>query len=81
MLSAGVIKEGGAAAQICKMCFGNKLGFKFDHELTPQELYAPLSGSLILEMADHDEADGSSITIWELPPRSLWLIQYPQNLI
>ncbi len=58
VLSAGVIKEGGAAAQICKMCFGNKLGFKFDHELTPQELYAPLSGSLILEMADHDEADG-----------------------
>ena len=58
VLSAGVVKEGGAAAQICKMCFGNKLGFKFDHELTAQELFAPLSGSLILEMADHDEADG-----------------------
>lgn len=58
VLSAGVVKEGGAAAQICKMCFGNKLGFKFDHELKPQELFAPLSGSLILEMADNDEADG-----------------------
>ena len=58
VLSAGVVKEGGAAAQICKMCFGNKLGFKFDHELTAKELFAPLSGSLILEMADNDEADG-----------------------
>ncbi|MGN1113181.1 MAG: phosphoribosylformylglycinamidine synthase [Acutalibacteraceae bacterium] len=58
VLSAGVVKEGGAAAQICKMCFGNKLGFKLDHELTSKELFAPLSGSLILEMADNDEADG-----------------------
>ena len=58
VLSAGVVKEGGAAAQICKMCFGNKLGFKFDHELTAKELFAPLSGSLILEMADNEEADG-----------------------
>ncbi len=58
VLSAGVVKEGGAAAQICKMCFGNKLGFKLDHELTAQELFAPLSGSLILEMADNDEAEG-----------------------
>lgn len=58
VLSAGVVKEGGAAAQICKMSFGNKLGFKFDHELTAKELFAPLSGSLILEMADNDEADG-----------------------
>lgn len=58
VLSAGVVKEGGAAAQICKMCFGNKLGFNFDHELTAKELFAPLSGSLILEMADNDEADG-----------------------
>ena len=58
VLSAGVVKEGGAAAQVCKMCFGNKLGFKFDHELTAKEMFAPLSGSLILEMADNDEADG-----------------------
>ena len=58
VLSAGVVKDGGAAAQVCKMCFGNKLGFKFDHELTAQEMFAPLSGSLILEMADNDEADG-----------------------
>ncbi|MGN0497740.1 MAG: phosphoribosylformylglycinamidine synthase [Acutalibacteraceae bacterium] len=58
VLSAGVVKDGGAAAQVCKMCFGNKLGFKFDHELTAQEMFAPLSGSLILEMADNDDADG-----------------------
>ncbi len=58
VLSAGVVKEGGAAAQVCKMCFGNKLGFKFDHELTKREMFAPLSGSLILEMADDGEAEG-----------------------
>lgn len=58
ILSAGVVKEGGAAAQVCKMCFGNKIGFKFDHELTAKELFAPLSGSLILEMADNNDIDG-----------------------
>lgn len=52
ILSASVVKEGGAAANVCKACFGNGYGFKFTNELTNDELFAPLSGSLILELAD-----------------------------
>lgn len=52
ILSASVVKEGGAAASVCKACFGNSYGFKFTNELTNDELFAPLSGSLILELAD-----------------------------
>ena len=52
VLSASVVKEGGAAASVCKACFGNGFGFSFTKELTNKELFAPLSGSLILELAD-----------------------------
>ena len=52
VLSASVVKEGGAAAAVCKACFGNLFGFRFAKELTNKELFAPLSGSLVLELAD-----------------------------
>ena len=52
VLAAGTVKEGGAAAAVAKMCFGNKIGFSFAKDLTADELFAPLSGSLILELAD-----------------------------
>ena len=52
VLSASVVKEGGAAASVCKACFGNNFGFKFANELSFDELFAPLSGSLILELKD-----------------------------
>lgn len=57
VLSASVTKEGGAAASVCKACFGNKIGFKFANELNFNELFAPFSGSLILELADGAELD------------------------
>ncbi len=52
VLSASVVKEGGAAACVCKACLGNTLGFRFEKELTNDELFAPLSGSMILELKD-----------------------------
>ena len=52
VLSASVVKEGGAAACVCKACFGNMYGFRFAKELTNKELFAPLSGSLVLELAN-----------------------------
>ena len=58
LLSASVVKEGGTAAGICKACFGNQLGFRFARELTNRELFAPLSGSLILELANGAALDG-----------------------
>ncbi len=65
VLSASVVKEGGAAGSVCKACLGNNFGFKFTKELTHQELFAPLSGSLILELADGAELD-SNVTSYEL---------------
>ncbi len=62
VLSASVVKEGGAAACVCKAAFGNKFGFKFTKELTNKELFAPLSGSLVLELADGAELDGDVLS-------------------
>ena len=52
VLSASVVKEGGAAASVCKACLGNGFGFKFEKELSFDELFAPLSGSMIIELKD-----------------------------
>ena len=65
VLSASVVKEGGAAASVCKAAFGNMLGFRFANMLTNKELFAPLSGSLILELADGAEL-GSDVQHYEL---------------
>mgnify|MGYP005855472617 FL=1 len=62
VLSASVVKEGGAAASVCKACFGNGYGFKFTNKLTNEELFAPLSGSLVLELADSAELDNSVVS-------------------
>lgn len=65
VLSASVVKEGGAAASVCKACFGNGYGFKFTNTLSNDELFAPLSGSLVLELAENAQLD-SSVTSYDL---------------
>ena len=65
VLAASTVREGGAAAAVAKMCFGNRIGFKFAKELTNDELFAPLSGSLVLELADGAET-GDGILYYEL---------------
>ena len=50
VLSASVVREGGAAAAVCRMCFGNQMGFQFDGVPTMEGLFAPVSGSLVLEV-------------------------------
>ncbi len=52
VISASVVKEGGVAAAVAKMCFGNKLGFIFnEHVLNANTLFAPASGSIVVELA------------------------------
>ena len=46
--AVSVVKEGGAAAAAARMCFGNKIGFAFA-DCSETELFAPLSGSLVVE--------------------------------
>ncbi|MEG0978882.1 MAG: phosphoribosylformylglycinamidine synthase [Oscillospiraceae bacterium] len=57
-LSASVVKEGGAAACVCKMAFGNKQGFKFADNLDATTLFAPLCASFVVELADNACLDG-----------------------
>ncbi|MDR1003139.1 MAG: phosphoribosylformylglycinamidine synthase [Oscillospiraceae bacterium] len=57
ILSASVVKEGGVAAAVCKMCFGNDIGFDFAPKYsvdTPEVrelLFAPLSGGVVAALA------------------------------
>ena len=52
IISASVVKEGGAAAAVAKMCFGNRLGFIFEPSVLDEKtLFAPVSGSIIAELA------------------------------
>ena len=61
VLSASVVKEGGAAACVCKMAFGNKTGFTFAQGLDKKTLFAPLQGSFVLELADENAFDGVTL--------------------
>lgn len=64
ILAASVVREGGAAANVARMSFGNKIGFEFKNEFTAKELFAPLSGSFVVELAD--DAEISDILYYDL---------------
>ena len=50
--AASVVREGGAAAAVARMCFGNGLGFCFaEGALDEKVLFAPQSGALVVEVA------------------------------
>ena len=61
ILSASVIKEGGAAACVCKMAFGNKFGFTFAQGLDKQTLFAAKEASFVVELADENTYDGITL--------------------
>ena len=51
--SASVVKEGGVAAAVAKMCFGNQIGFRFEPGvLDSRLLFAPVSGAILVELND-----------------------------
>ena len=51
ILSASVVREGGAAACVARMAFGNGFGFAFCVS-DEQTLFAPLSASFVVEVAN-----------------------------
>ena len=55
-------KEGGAAANVCRMAFGDKLGFRFADGLTAETLFAPECASIVAELADGVSLDGFQFT-------------------
>lgn len=58
VLSASVVREGGSASAVCRMAFGNKTGFTFAQNLDSKDLFAPLQGSFVLELADENAFNG-----------------------
>ncbi len=52
VLSSHTVGGYGIADALSKMCFGNKIGFKFEYEPDVLELFGPGYGSMILEVSD-----------------------------
>ncbi|MDF2520109.1 MAG: phosphoribosylformylglycinamidine synthase, partial [Clostridia bacterium] len=52
ILSASVVKHGGAAAALSKMCFGNKIGMQIDEGFKPDNLFTADYGNIILEIGN-----------------------------
>ena len=58
VLAAYTPTFGGVAEAVMKMCFGNGLGFKFNDNITLDELFGYAYGSFVLELADGVSVDG-----------------------
>lgn len=58
--SSMAVSEGGIAAAVTKMAFGNNIGLKINDNLDRRELFLPEFGSIILEVTD--DADLSSLS-------------------
>ena len=52
--SASVVREGGVAAAVARMCFGNRIGLAFYHDIDRTTLFAPLAGSFVVELKEGD---------------------------
>jgi phosphoribosylformylglycinamidine synthase len=50
ILSASTVKQGGAAAAISKMCFGNMIGIKLEDKVNIEDLFSLDYGNIILEL-------------------------------
>lgn len=49
--SASVVRKGGIAAAISKMCFGNQIGFEAVNDFPAEKWFARLPGSFVVEWA------------------------------
>lgn len=58
VVSSWTIGFGGISEGIAKMCFGNKLGFKFTANLSAQDLFRPCYGGFLLEVTDDIDYNG-----------------------
>jgi len=52
VLSAYAVDRMGFAAALSKMAFGNKLGFKIEHNVAPEDLFFPDLGAIVAEIPD-----------------------------
>ncbi len=52
ILSAYAVDAQGFAAALSKMAFGNRLGFRIEHNVAPEDLFYPDFGAIICEVKD-----------------------------
>jgi len=52
IFSAAVVKGGGWAEAVSKMCFGNRIGIKLNSPADPESCFYPDHGSIVLEVDD-----------------------------
>ena len=52
ILSAYAVDANGFAYAACQMAFGNRLGFRIEHNVAPEDLFAPEFGSILCEVKD-----------------------------
>ena len=57
IISAYVLDGKGLVPAVCKMAFGNKLGFELEGSLTKEELFAPAYGCIVAEVPADRLAD------------------------
>ena len=52
ILSAYALDANGLAAAVSKMAFGNRLGFRIEHNVAPEDLFIPDFGAIVAEIPD-----------------------------
>ena len=52
VLSAHTIRAGGLGETITKMALGNRIGMQFHRQISPEQLFTPGYGSLVLELRE-----------------------------
>ncbi len=56
IFSAYAVGYGGVAEAVYKMCIGNRLGFTFSSELSPETLFSPAPGAFVIETDAESQA-------------------------
>ncbi|HHW49583.1 MAG TPA: phosphoribosylformylglycinamidine synthase [Clostridiaceae bacterium] len=59
VLAACTIKTGGLAEAISKMCFGNRIGFRFNEYIEASRLFDAEYGSIVLEIPEEVDIDSA----------------------
>lgn len=52
IMTASVVRGSGVAVRVAQMCFGNKLGFRFDDSLGQEMLFSRTLGAVLLSVRD-----------------------------
>ncbi len=63
VLSAQALGFGGVAEAVCKMCFGNKLGFAFSADYAADKLFDRCYGAILLELAPGAELPQGAVIV------------------